>query len=166
MEFISNLNIPFHKDLVTCTSFPVYVYESYLQVKDAGLLKGKNAELIKLDAVLEKAMELAQYTDKAMHQKLKIALLEIGTKNNMDEQQLASMMEQYPNKSLLARVANKARNRYFSDVKQINMDTYKVKNVFDAAYIAEKIIKKEIKPHSVKAMQSIAGDIKAILKNR
>jgi len=166
VEFNSDLNIPFHKDLITCTSFPVYVYESYLQVKDAGLLKAENAELIKLDEVLEKAMELAQYTDKSMHQKLQKAILEIGSKNNIDDHKMASIIKKYPNKNMLARFANKAKNRYFSNVMQINMDDYNVKNVYDAAYIADKIVKKEINPSSAKAIATIAGDIKTIFKSK
>ena len=164
LEFLSEINIPFHKDLVLCNSIPVYIYECYLQVKDLGLLKNKDVRPVELDKVLENAMDIAQYSDTASYQKIKNAILEMGVKNNSDMNKLTAMTGKYHIKNILSRFANKAKNRYFSQVRQLDMDEYKVKNVYEAAHIADKILKKEIQPASVKITKRIADDIKTIFQ--
>jgi hypothetical protein len=61
MEYVSSLSIPFHKDLVLVNSFPIYVFECYLQAKDAGAIKPNGKALVEIETVLENTMKQAQY---------------------------------------------------------------------------------------------------------
>ena len=166
MEYVSSLSIPFHKDLVLINSFPIYVFECYLQGRDAGVIKTNGKPPVEVEQVLESTMKQAQYNKKESYEDITKSIVEIAIKNNIPQQRLNHILKKYPNKNILSKIMSKTKNRYFSSVLQIDMNEYNVTNVYEAAVIADKILKKEIKGDAARVISMIVKDIKTIITKR
>ena len=165
-EFVSALSIPFHQKLVLAKSFPIYLFECYLQAKDAGAIDPKGKELIELEDVLKNTMEQAQYNKIASYQEIVEAVIEIGNKNNLSQQKINHILHRYPNRSAFSKMLSKTKNRYFSKTRQLDMNKYKVENVYEACIFASKIIKGSLKAESSRPISLMAKDIKTIITKR
>ena len=165
-EFLDEKNIPFHSSLILCHSFPVYIYECYLQAKDAGLFKGAD-DPVELEEVLRITLKQVTHSKKKVYEDTRKAVLEIGKKNKIDKQKIDTLIKQNTNKGYVNMLSNKIKQRYFSEQVQINMDQHQVKNVYDAALIADKYLKNQILlPSKPGVIKMVTKDIKNILEHK
>jgi hypothetical protein len=161
IEFLSAINIPFHQSLAMCNSYPLYIYECYLQARDAGLYAGI-AEPIQLQDVLSITLQKSMHERKDVYEKTVSAIRETAAKNNIPLKTVTSIINKYPNKLEFQKFRHKVKNRYFSGVSPIDMNDYQTENVYDAAIIAAKMLKKEIllPSQTARLVKTITNDIK------